>query len=269
MAKVTIYGAAGKMGQRLMRLACETKGIQLVGAVEHSGHPLLGQDVGQLIGAKQTGITLTANLTEALNKAEVLIDFSTTEATLNSLQTASFLKKPMVIGTTGFTEKEVNRIKNFSKTIPCVMAPNMSVGVNVLFKLLEEVVPILGEDYDIEIIEAHHRHKKDAPSGTAMKMAQIVAKALRRDLNEVARYSRHGLIGERKEKEIGIQTIRAGEIVGEHTVLFAGPGETLEIKHQAFNRDNFARGALEAARWIVGKPPGHFDMLDVLGFRDQ
>jgi len=200
MAKVTIYGAAGKMGQRLMRLAGETKGIQLVGAVEHSGHPLLGQDAGQVTGAKQTGVILTAHLNEALVKAEVLIDFSTTEATLNSIQTASSLKKPMVIGTTGFSEKEVNRIRDFSQNIPCVMAPNMSVGINVLFKLLEEVAPILGEDYDIEIVEAHHRHKKDAPSGTAIQMAQILARVLHRDLNKVARYSRHGFIGERREK---------------------------------------------------------------------
>ncbi len=267
MIKVTVYGAAGKMGQRLLRLSSEMKGVRLVGAVESLGHPLLGQDVEQLTGIKSPGVSLTSDLPEALKDADVLIDFSTPEATLGSVQTASKFKKPVVIGTTGFSDVEVGQIKEIAKNIPCVMAPNMSVGVNVLFKLLGDVAPILGGEYDIEILEAHHRHKKDAPSGTALKMAEIIANALNRKLNDLAVYSRHGLIGERKENEIGIQTIRAGEIVGEHTALFAGPGECLEIKHQATNRDNFARGALEAAKWVVGKSPGLFDMLDVLGLR--
>lgn len=264
MTSVIIHGAAGKMGQRLVRLALQTKGYRLAGALEKKDHPLLGQEISQIMGLGKTTILLTSATKLALDGGEVLIDFSTPEGTVKAMGVASKYHLPLIIGTTGFSKKQVEQIKKFSKKIPCVMAPNMSVGVNVMFKILKDMAKILGKDYDIEIVETHHRYKKDAPSGTAMKMAQIAAETLHRDLRKVATYGRHGLIGARKDKEIGIQSIRAGDIIGEHTALFAGMGESLEITHRAYNRDNFARGALEAAKWITQKKPYLYDMLDVL-----
>ena len=264
MTSVIIHGAAGKMGQRLIRLALQTKGFRLAGAIEKKGHPLLGQEISQVMGIGKTSFLFASESDLTLDGGEVLIDFSTPEGTLKAIDVASKYHLPLVIGTTGFSKNQTERIKKFSKKIPCVMAPNMSVGVNVMFKILKDMAKILGKDYDIEIVETHHRHKKDAPSGTAMKMAQIAAETLHRDLSKVATYGRHGLIGERKDKEIGIHSIRAGDIIGEHTGLFAGMGESLEITHRAYSRDNFARGALEAAKWITKKKSGLYDMLDVL-----
>jgi 4-hydroxy-tetrahydrodipicolinate reductase len=173
----------------------------------------------------------------------------------------------MVIGTTGFTPQELDEVRGLARQVPCVFSPNMSVGVNVLLKVIGEIARTLGDDYDIEVIEAHHRQKKDAPSGTALKMAEVLARAVNRDLNQVAVYARKGLIGERGRGEIGIQTIRAGDIVGDHTVIFGGMGERIEVTHRVQSRDTFARGALRAARWVVKQPPGLYDMLDVLGLR--
>ncbi len=269
MTKVIISGSGGKMGQRLVHLALNSKGIKLVGAIERKGHPLVGQNAGKSIEGGKAGILITTDLEKALAEGEVVIDFSLPEASLEAIQTVAKHKKAMVIGTTGFSKREMELVHQFTKKIPCVMAPNMSVGINVMFKIIEELAKILGEDYDIEILEAHHRHKKDAPSGTALKMAQIVATALDCDLEKVAIYSRRGLVGERQKKEIGIQSIRAGEIIGEHTMIFAGTGESLEVTHRAQSRDNFARGALEAAKWVVKKPPGLYDMLDVLELREK
>jgi 4-hydroxy-tetrahydrodipicolinate reductase len=225
--------------------------------------------VGQSTGGGKTGVLITTDLGKALTEGEVVIDFSIPEVSLEAIQTVAKQKRAMVIGTTGFSKREMELVLQFTKKIPCVMAPNMSVGVNVMFKIVEELAKILGEEYDIEILEAHHRYKKDAPSGTALKLAQIVATALGRDLEKVATYSRRGLVGERQKKEIGIQSIRGGEIVGEHTVFFAGTGESLEVAHRAQSRDNFARGALQAAKWVAKKPPGLYDMLDVLGLREK
>ena len=264
MTSVIILGAAGKMGQRLIRLVLQTKGFRLAGAIEKKDHPLLGQEISQIMGIGKTSLLLTSELELTFGGEDVLIDFSSPEGTLKTMGVASKLNLPLVIGTTGFSKKQIEQIKKFSKNIPCVMAPNMSVGVNVLFKVFKDMAKILGKNFDIEIVETHHRYKKDAPSGTAMKMAQIAAETLNRDLSKVATYGRHGLIGERKDKEIGIQSIRAGDIIGEHTGLFAGMGESLEITHRAYSRDNFARGALEAAKWLAGKPSGLYDMLDVL-----
>jgi len=200
-------------------------------------------------------------------KGDVAIDFTSHAASMQHLQTAVQLKKPIVIGSTGFSAEEMEKIRSMAQCVPCVLAPNMSVGVNVLFKVLKTVAEILGDDYDVEIVEAHHHLKKDAPSGTAMKMAQIIAEALGRDLDKVGVYERKGLIGERSRTEIGIQTLRAGDIVGEHTVMFGAVGERLELVHRAHSRDNFARGAIRAAKWVVGQPPGLYDMQDVLGLR--
>ncbi|RME64954.1 MAG: 4-hydroxy-tetrahydrodipicolinate reductase, partial [Nitrospirae bacterium] len=238
-----------------------------IGGFERPGHEKVGQDIGVALGKGPLGITIRDNLQELIKDADVVIDFTTPQATLQTLKTVAEHGKAAVIGTTGFSKEDLADIDALAEKIAFVMAPNMSVGVNLLFKVLKTVAEVLGDDYDVEIIEAHHRMKKDAPSGTALKLAQVVADALDRDLDEVAVYARKGLIGERSKKEIGIQTIRAGDIVGEHTVMFAGIGERIEITHRASSRDTFASGALRAALWVYGKPPGRYDMLDVLGLK--
>ncbi len=267
MIRIAVAGALGKMGSRITALSREYDGIQLSGVFEKKGHRDIGKDIGLLLGFGISGILLQDGLDKVIDKTDVVIDFTHTSSTLEHLRTASLKGKAMVIGTTGFTKVEMEEIKDLTKNIPCVMAPNMSVGVNLLLKILRDVAGVLGEDYDIEIIEAHHRLKKDAPSGTAMKMAEVIASALNRNLDEVAIYARKGMIGERTKKEIGIQTIRAGDIVGEHTVLFGGMGERIEITHRASSRDTFARGALRAALWVHGRTPGLYDMHDVLGLK--
>ena len=267
MVKIAVAGAMGRMGNRLAALAKEYESIILTGAFEKKGHSDIGKDIGLLAGIGETRILLEDSIEKAVDRADVIIDFTHASSTLEHLRTASAKGKAMVIGTTGFTKEQVGEIGTLTKTIPCVMASNMSLGVNLLLKVLRDVARVLGDDYDIEIIEAHHRMKKDAPSGTAMKMAQVIADAVNRDLDEVAVYARKGMTGERTKKEIGIQTIRAGDIVGEHTVLFGGLGERIEITHKASSRDTFARGALRAAIWVSGKPAGLYDMQDVLGLK--
>jgi 4-hydroxy-tetrahydrodipicolinate reductase len=202
-----------------------------------------------------------------LEQGEVVIDFSAPTSSLANLAQVAQRKRAMVIGTTGFTSQQTGELNRLAQQVSCVFSPNMSVGVNVLFKILAEIAKTLGDEYDIEVIEAHHRLKKDAPSGTAMKIAEVLARAMNRDLGQVGVYERHGMIGERTRNEIGVQTIRAGDIVGDHTILFGGMGERIEVTHRAHNRDAFARGALRAARWVVAQPPGLYDMLDVLGLR--
>jgi 4-hydroxy-tetrahydrodipicolinate reductase len=202
-----------------------------------------------------------------LEQGEVVIDFSAPASSLANLAQVAQRKRAMVIGTTGFTSQQTGELNRLAQQVSCVFSPNMSVGVNVLFKTLAEIAKTLGDEYDIEVIEAHHRLKKDAPSGTAMKIAEVLARAMNRDLGQVGVYERHGMIGERTRNEIGVQTIRAGDIVGDHTILFGGMGERIEVTHRAHNRDAFARGALRAARWVVAQPPGLYDMLDVLGLR--
>jgi 4-hydroxy-tetrahydrodipicolinate reductase len=255
------------MGSRIIALAKEYGGLKLSGALERTGHEAIGKEVGQLIGVGDLGIKLTDRLEDIIDSADVIIDFTSTTATLHNLKLAAEKDKKMVIGTTGFSKDELKEIETVAKKSPIVLAPNMSVGVNLLLKVLQDISKTLGDDYDIEIIEAHHRLKKDAPSGTAMKMAQVISDAVSRNLDEVAVYARKGLIGERTKKEIGIQTIRAGDIVGEHTVIFGGLGERLEITHKASSRDTFARGALKAALWLQDKPAGIYDMQDVLGLK--
>ncbi|MBF0318566.1 MAG: 4-hydroxy-tetrahydrodipicolinate reductase [Nitrospirae bacterium] len=267
MLNISIAGAAGKMGQRIGVLALEHPSIKLVGAFERAGHISLGMDFGEVAGVARTGVALTDNIAQTLDSADVVVDFTSPESTLGNLRVCSDHKKAIVIGTTGLSSEETARVVSYGKKIPVVLAPNMSVGVNLLLKVLADVARALGDDYDIEIVEAHHRLKKDAPSGTALKMAQVIAEAMSRKLDEVSVLCRSGIIGERKKKEIGIQTIRAGDIVGEHTVLFGGLGERIEITHKASSRDTFARGALRAALWLQGKPAGIYDMQDVLGLR--
>lgn len=267
MVKIAVAGAAGRMGSRITALSKEYEGLQLAGAFERKGHKDIGRDIGTVIGIGDTGVKLADNAESIINNVDLVISFSTVEASLEHLRLASSKGKAIVIGTTGFTKDTLKEVSELSGKIPCVMASNMSMGVNLLLKVLQDIARVLGEGYDIEIIEAHHRMKKDAPSGTALKMAQVIADALNRNLDEVAVYARKGIIGERTAKEIGIQTIRAGDIVGEHTVIFGGLGERIEVTHKASSRDTFARGALRAALWCFGKPAGLYDMQDVLGLK--
>lgn len=267
MVNVVITGAAGRMGCRLVTLVTQDKRFTLVGATENEGHPSIGLDVGEVVGCGPLGISIEKKLSAVIPSANAIIDFSTPSASLENLELAVKHRCPMVIGTTGFTPSDMERVHSFGKSIPCVVAPNMSVGVNVTLKIIAEVAKALGDEYDIEVVEAHHRLKKDAPSGTALKIAQVLADATKRNLDEVGVYSRQGIIGERKPREIGIQTIRAGDIVGDHTVLFGGIGERIEIIHRAQSRDTFAAGAIRAAEWVSRQSPGMYSMHDVLGMR--
>lgn len=267
MKNIIVTGAAGRMGWRIIALSKEYPDLRLAGALEKKGNEAVGKDIGPLTGIGESGVKVSDSLEAIIDKADVVIDFTTPSASLQNLEVVSLHNKAMVIGTTGFSKDEIDTIRRFAARIPVVLAPNMSVGVNLLFKVLQDVARVLGDDYDIEIIEAHHRLKKDAPSGTALKMAQVIAEAVHRNLDEVGVFARKGIIGERSRKEIGIQTVRAGDIVGEHTVLFGGLGERIEITHKASSRDILARGALKATLWIADKKPGLYDMQDVLGLK--
>ena len=267
MVRIAVAGAAGRMGSRITALSREYDGLQLAGAFERKGHKDTGKDIGIITGIGDTGVKLADSPEAVIDNVDLLISFTTVEASLEHLRLASSKGKAMVIGTTGFTKDNLKEVAELTKKVPCVMASNMSMGVNLLLKVLQDIARVLGDGYDIEIVEAHHRMKKDAPSGTALKMAQVIADALNRNLDDVAVYARKGIIGERKPKEIGIQTIRAGDIVGEHTVMFGGLGERIEVIHKVSSRDTFARGALRAALWVYGKPAGLYDMQDVLGLK--
>ena len=265
--KAIVIGAAGRMGGRVLSAIHETSDIHLYGAVEREDHPSLGRDAGEVAGMDKWNIPLVGALKEVISSGDVVIDFTQAEASLKNLQIVAESRKAAVIGSTGFSAQQVEAARELAQKVPCVLSPNMSVGVNVMFKVVADLARILGDDYDIEVIEAHHRMKKDAPSGTAMKLGQVLAEAVKRDFGQVGVFARKGLIGERSRREIGMQTIRAGDIIGEHTVLFGGIGERLEVTHRAHSRDNFARGAVRAARWVVGQKPGLYDMQDVLGLK--
>jgi 4-hydroxy-tetrahydrodipicolinate reductase len=255
------------MGQRLVALATETPGLALGAAVERAGHQAVGRDAGEAAGVGRLGVAISDDVKRALSDGEVVIDFTFPTATDALVPLALADKRPLVIGTTGMSPEGLRAIRDAAASLPIVFAPNMSLGMNVMFKIVADVARALGPGYDLEIVEAHHRLKKDAPSGTALRLAEVLADATKRRLDEVGVYARHGEIGARTPNEIGIQTIRAGDIVGDHTVLFGGLGERLEITHRASSRDTFARGALRAAQWLVGKTPGLYDMQDVLGLR--
>lgn len=262
--KIIVTGAAGRMGKRLVALAHESPNLQLSGATEVEDHPDLGRDAGDLANCGNLGVSLTHDLSRLLPQADVVVDFTLPGPTLNHLAQVAQHKRAIVIGTTGFSPNEMNQLRKHAESIPCVQAPNMSMGINVLLKIIGKIAQALGDDYNLEIIDAHHSKKKDAPSGTALKLAEALAAAKNWDLAETGMYSRHGIIGERPSKEIGIQTVRAGDIVGDHTILYGGPGERIEITHRAHSRDPFARGALRAAEWVVNQPPGLYGMADVL-----
>jgi 4-hydroxy-tetrahydrodipicolinate reductase len=261
---VAIAGAGGRMGRTLIEAVLAAPDLHLAAALEFAQSPLLGRDAGEFQGVA-TGVRIRADVDAALAGARVLIDFTRPEGTLAHLAACAQLGVAAVIGTTGFSEAQRSELAAAAQDIPIVFAPNMSVGVNLMVKLLELAAKTLPEGYDIEIIEAHHRHKVDAPSGTALRLGEAVAGALGRDLKTCAVYGREGVTGERDPSTIGFATVRAGDIVGEHTVMFAGIGERLEITHKASSRMTFAQGALRAARFLQDKRAGLFDMADVLG----
>ena len=265
MVKVGIAGAAGRMGRALLTAAQGRADLAVTAALEAPGHPALGQDAGVLAGIGALGVPLTADIGAALARCEVLIEFTRPEPTLAHLAACRDQGRAMVIGTTGLDEAQRSEVAAAARAIPIVFAPNMSIGVNLTLKLLETAARVLGDSVDVEIIEAHHRHKVDAPSGTALRMGEVIAETLGRDLRQCAVYGREGQTGARARDTIGFATVRAGDIIGDPPVLFAGEGARLEIPHRATSRENFAQGALRAAAWLAGRTPGLYDMGDVLG----
>ncbi|MCY0388879.1 4-hydroxy-tetrahydrodipicolinate reductase [Robbsia sp. Bb-Pol-6] len=264
--KIAIAGASGRMGRMLIETVLNDAACELTGALAPAGNAALGRDAGAFLG-RDTGVAISSDVAAVLANADALIDFTRPEGTLAHLAIAQRLGVAMVIGTTGFSAEQKTRIEAASRTIPVVFAPNMSVGVNVTLKLLDTAARLMATGYDIEVIEAHHRHKVDAPSGTALAMGEVVAQALGRDLASCAVYGRHGVTGERDPSSIGFAAIRGGDIVGDHTVLFAGIGERIEITHKSSSRLSYAQGSLVASRFLAGKAHGLFDMQDVLGLR--
>lgn len=261
---IAVAGSSGRMGRTLIEAVLASDGLRLAAALEQAGNPHLGEDAGALVGAP-CGVKVSSDLAQALAGCDVLIDFTRPEGTLAHLAACSRLGVKMVIGTTGFSDANRQHIADAAGETAIVLAPNMAVGVNVCFRLAEIAAGILGDEYDVEIIEAHHRHKVDAPSGTALKFGEVVARALARDLAKSAVHGREGITGERDTKTIGFHAIRGGDIVGEHTVMFAGPGERVEVTVRSGSRATYALGALRAARFLMSKRSGLYDMFDVLG----
>jgi 4-hydroxy-tetrahydrodipicolinate reductase len=264
--KIAVAGTSGRMGQMLVDAVRAADDCTLTGALDIAASPAIGKDAGSFSG-QPTGVLITSDMHEGLKGSQVLIDFTRPEGTMAHLKVCRELGVAMVIGTTGFTEAQKAEISIAAKEIAIMMAPNMSVGVNVTLKLLEMAAKALATGYDIEIVEAHHRHKVDAPSGTALKMGEVIASALGRDLKDCAVYAREGVTGERDPSSIGFATIRGGDIVGDHTVLFAGTGERIEISHKSSSRSTYAQGSLRAVRFLTGQRTGLFDMFDVLGLK--
>ncbi len=265
--RVAVVGAAGRMGKNLIQAVCNTEGLELTAATERPDSSLIGSDAGELAGVGKLGVPLSHSLVKVVDQFDLVIDFTSPEATMIHLDICREHGKKLVIGTTGLDEEQKARVREAAGEIAIVFAPNMSVGVNLCFRLLELAARVMGEGSDIEIIEAHHRHKVDAPSGTALRMGEVIADTLGRDLQKVAVYGRQGHTGPRDPETIGFETIRAGDVVGEHTVWFATEGERVEIIHKASSRMTFANGAARAAAWLAGQEQGLFDMQDVLGLR--
>lgn len=265
MQRIAVMGAAGRMGKTLIEAVQQAEGASLSAAVDRADSSLVGADAGELAAVGKIGVSLSGDLGAVLDRFDVLIDFTHPSVTLKNLEICRQAGKAMVIGTTGFSPEEKQLLVEAGKQIPIVFAANFSVGVNLCLKLLDTAARVLGDDVDIEIIEAHHRHKVDAPSGTALRMGEVVANALGRDLQKVAVYGREGQTGARARETIGFATVRAGDVVGDHTVLFAADGERVEITHKASSRMTFAKGAVRAALWLQGRQSGLYDMQDVLG----
>lgn len=280
MTSIGIFGANGRMGRALVTVATELQAntlqgregtaqqLQLTAATVRAGSSLIGVDAGELAGCGKNGLQLTETALSSVQAADVWIDFTMPEAMLAQLELAVTAKKAMVIGVTGLSDEQYAKVQAASKIIPIVWAPNMSVGVNLLLHLVQTAAKVMGQSADIEIIEAHHRFKKDAPSGTALAIGNSIAKAIGRDLSECAVYGREGITGERDQQTIGFATVRGGDIIGDHTALFADLGERLEITHKASSRSTFAQGAMRAALWLQNKQPGLYSMQQVLGLAD-
>jgi len=267
MTRIAVVGAGGRMGKTLIEAVSQADGMRLGAATERPGSSLIGTDAGELAAVGRLDVAVAESLASVVDDFDVMIDFTAPAATMEHLTICRDNGKRMVIGTTGLDDGQKALLQEASAEMGIIFAPNMSVGVNLCFKLLDIAARVMGEDADIEVIEAHHRHKVDAPSGTALRMGEVVANALGRDLNECAIYGREGITGERERKSIGFETIRAGDIVGDHTVMFAALGERVEITHKASSRMTFAKGAVRAAGWVMEQRNGLYDMQDVLGLR--
>lgn len=265
--RVAVIGAAGRMGRALIQAVTEGEGVTLSAAIDRPGNSLIGTDAGEMAAIGKLGVTVADSLEAVKDDFDVLIDFTAPAATVANARFCAEHGKKMAIGTTGLSEDEKAQLAESAQKTAIMFAPNMSMGVNLCFKLLEIAAKVLGDEVDIEVVEAHHRHKVDSPSGTALRMGEVVADALGRDLRQVAVYGREGQDGPRDRNTIGFATVRAGDIVGEHTVMFAADGERVEITHKATSRMNFARGAVRACRWLDAKEAGLYDMQDVLGLR--
>jgi len=268
MTKIAITGVTGRMGRALLEATSQHESATVAAAIGRKGSSVIGADAGEVAGIGKLDINIVDDLAAISDQFDVLIDFTRPEVTLANLEICRKAGKKIVIGTTGFSDEQKQQISDAAKEIAIVFAPNMSVGVNLCLKLLDMAARVMGDYTDIEVIEAHHRHKVDAPSGTALRMGEVVAEALGRDLNDCAVYGREGNTGERDRQTIGFETIRAGDIVGEHTVMFADIGERVEITHKASSRMTFAKGAVRAADWLMQHNTGLFDMQDVLGLKD-
>ena len=266
--RVGVCGAAGRMGKTILEVCNDNDGVEVTAAIEYSESPMLGLDAGEVAGLGKLGVKITDDIAAVADQVDVIIDFTLATSVAANIQKCVASGCKMVIGTTGLSQGDQDLIKSASEKIAIVFAPNMSIGVNLCFKLLEIAAQVIGDDTDIEIIEAHHRHKVDAPSGTAIGMGEAIAGAMGNKLNDVAVYAREGITGERTKDEIGFATIRAGDIVGEHTAMFADIGERVEITHKATDRMTFANGAVKAAVWLSAKPAGFYTMTDVLGLNE-
>jgi len=266
--RIAINGAAGRMGRCLIQAVEQTEGLELSAAVDRAESTLIGADAGELAGVGKLGVAISSDVAAATVASDVIIDFTLPEVTMALLPHCTANQCRLVIGTTGFSAEQKQAIDDAAQQVSMVLAPNMSVGVNLSLKLLDIAARVLGNDVDIEIVEAHHRHKVDAPSGTALRMGEVVADALGRDLKTCAVYGREGRTGERDRDTIGFATVRAGDIVGDHTVMFAGEGERVEITHKASSRMTFALGAMRASSWLMSHSSGLFDMQDVLDLKD-
>ena len=261
---IGVFGACGRMGRRIIEVAVSDKDIEVAAGVEYPGHPAIGQPLGTVVGIPRLTAPLVGSLHNVMNDIDCIIAFATPEATMDCIRDAHADRKPVVIGTTGFDPGQVDEIRRLSQHVPCVMSANMSIGINILLALSQQVAKLLSDGFDIEIVEAHHNQKKDSPSGTALMLGEAIAKATNRTFSTNAVFGRQGILGPRPKDEIGIHAVRGGDIVGDHTIIFAGLGERIEITHRAHSRDNFARGALLAAKFIAKQPAGLYTMQDVL-----
>jgi 4-hydroxy-tetrahydrodipicolinate reductase len=266
MTRISIHGAAGRMGRNLVKVVVEDKGATLVSAIDRQGHGALGQDAGVLAGLPEPiGVVVTSSIEAALERAEVVIDFSLPDAARALFQACTARRTAVVVGTTGLDAAARSALDTLAKVAPVVVAPNYSIGINTFWALASQAVRLLGEDFDLEIVEMHHHHKVDAPSGTAKRLVDVVAQARGIDPDKAVRAGRSGQVGARSSDEIGVHALRGGDVVGDHTLILAGPGERIELTHRAHSREIFALGAVRAAHFVVGRAPGVYDMADVLG----